>query len=170
MKQIRADVFETNSSSTHAICISNKKPDLPTYPVRFGHGEFGWAQETFCDVYDRAAYLNEAIDCFDDAEEYRDKLKSILDKYHITYEFEPRHLFDSIDHGYETKEFIDAVFSDEQLLLRYLFSDDSFIVTGNDNDGQDLINEILYNGNDPWEDGVELDPKYKDFDIYWKGN
>ena len=34
-----------------------------------------------------------------------------------------------------TREFVEAVCSDEDRLLRYLFSDKSFIMTGNDNDG-----------------------------------
>jgi hypothetical protein len=42
MKQIRKGVFETNSSSTHSICIA--KDDGLTIPksLHFDFGEFGW--------------------------------------------------------------------------------------------------------------------------------
>lgn len=41
--QIRQSVFETNSSSTHAISII-KKSNITEYPdtVRFDKGDFGW--------------------------------------------------------------------------------------------------------------------------------
>ena len=43
-RQIRRGCFETNSSSTHAICITKtdvNKEGLPSH-VTFTHGEFGW--------------------------------------------------------------------------------------------------------------------------------
>lgn len=42
-RQIRKSVFETNSSSTHAICITKKKDNykLPDH-IDFEFGEFGW--------------------------------------------------------------------------------------------------------------------------------
>ena len=45
-RQIRRGCFETNSSSTHAICITKadvNKEDLPSH-VTFTHGEFGWGK------------------------------------------------------------------------------------------------------------------------------
>jgi hypothetical protein len=38
-----------------------------------------------------------------------------------------------IDHSYETSDFLNAVFEDEDLLLRCLFNNDSVVFTGNDN-------------------------------------
>lgn len=42
-RQIRKSVFETNSSSTHAICITKKKDNykLPDH-IDFEFGKFGW--------------------------------------------------------------------------------------------------------------------------------
>ena len=56
MIQIRAGVFETNSSSTHSIAIS-KKPVVIGKSIRFGIGEFGWEN----DCVDTADYLYTAI-------------------------------------------------------------------------------------------------------------
>lgn len=42
MKTIRKGVFESNSSSTHSICISkNPVVDVRNKHVYFGSGEFG---------------------------------------------------------------------------------------------------------------------------------
>lgn len=58
MKQIRRGVFETNSSSTHSICIS-KEPakNLPS-KVTFGMGEWGWSEG---EETDTASYLYTAM-------------------------------------------------------------------------------------------------------------
>lgn len=68
--QIRRGVFETNSSSTHAICI--KKEGEFSFPtekswdespiVRFhANFEFGWEWAECYDIESKAAYLYEAI-------------------------------------------------------------------------------------------------------------
>ena len=62
-RQIRRSCFETNSSSTHAICITKadvNKEDLPSH-VTFTHGEFGWEADTYDSPEDKAAYLYQAI-------------------------------------------------------------------------------------------------------------
>ena len=58
-----------------------------------------------------------------------------------------------VDHASDMKELIDAVLENEGLLKRYLFSTDSFIATGNDN-----------------EDGYpEIRVNYE-YDEFYKGN
>ena len=52
-RQIRRCCFETNSSSTHAICITKadvNKEDLPSN-VTFTHGEFGWENDEYSDLW-----------------------------------------------------------------------------------------------------------------------
>lgn len=139
MKQIRRNVFETNSSSTHSICIS-KKPVTPDKFISFDIGEYGWTSG--CE--NAADYLYTAILVQDDADELLETLKGILNSYSIEYEFEePKYTISSdgkykwldngyIDHGYDTREFIDAVLSDNDMLMRCLFGD-SCVYTGNDN-------------------------------------
>lgn len=42
-----------------------------------------------------------------------------------------------IDHGNEGKEFINALLNNEELLLSFLFCEDSYLITGNDNEDDD---------------------------------
>ena len=57
--QIRKSCFETNSSSMHAIVITNKEPkEIYTgYACEFRVGEFGWEHRRYMDVMDKASYL-----------------------------------------------------------------------------------------------------------------
>ena len=58
-RKIRRGTFETNSSSTHAICITKsdvKKCDL-SKNVTFTHGEFGWEVEEYYGLWEKASYL-----------------------------------------------------------------------------------------------------------------
>lgn len=136
MKQIRKGVFETNSSSTHSICIS-KAPVTPGKFIHFYIGEYGWE----VDERDAKDYLYTAILERGDWKDTLQKLKDILDKYQIEYKFEEPEWNKNgtylengyIDHSYEAQEFVDTVLADEDLLMRCLFGD-STVYTGNDND------------------------------------
>jgi hypothetical protein len=176
-RQIRNSVFETNSSSTHSICIS-KNPAVIRNFINFKIGEFGWEN----DCVDTTDYLYTAILCMYDSEELLERLKNILNDHSIEYEFEEPEYSDSgylnygyIDHSFETREFIDAVLSDEDLLMRCLFGD-SCVYTGNDNqdadpDGCDIADETIWE----YENGkyVEKPNPYHDpenYDYFYKGN
>lgn len=178
MKQIRKGVFETNSSSTHSICISKKPVKTGSY-VYFGIGEYGW--ENGC--VDIADYLYTAILEMDDSKELLDKLKKILDNHSIEYEFEKPIYSNSgyleygyIDHSYETREFIDAVLSDEDMLMRCLFGD-SAVYTGNDNQDDDpsgcnIADEYIWTENEDGEYVERKNPYYdpEHYDYFRKGN
>lgn len=149
MIKCRKGMFETNSSSTHSICISKEKIDtdkLAGRHIHFGIGEWGWEEGT---VYDTADYLYTAIldsPSIKIADRRLEKLKTILDKYYINYSFEPivkdeeynyycpveDHFYYGIDHGRECWDFVEAVLNDENMLLCWLFGN-SFVKTGNDN-------------------------------------
>lgn len=166
-KQIRKCVFETNSSSTHSICIS-KDPiileNIDTKHVCFSSGEFGWEFATYSDLLSKASYLYEAICAVYPEEEKRSEvlntLYNMLSHYGIECTFLPKKKdswgFEEgyIDHGSETSDFVNAVLHNENRLLRYLFGN-SFVKTGNDNcdyedDGSNISNsdyEIYYKGN-----------------------
>ena len=58
-----------------------------------------------------------------------------------------------IDHGDEAIEFVKDVCSDENKLINFLFSDQSFILIGNDNSGTDVTIRVDY-----------------EHDEYYKGN
>lgn len=87
--QIRQSVFETNSSSTHAISII-KKSNITEYPdeVRFDKGDFGWDFEIYFNTSDKASYLWEAIVGYywkniDKVKECMQAIKETLAKYGI---------------------------------------------------------------------------------------
>ena len=178
MVQVRNGVFETNSSSTHSICISKKPVQIPKdYTIHFNLGEYGWEHECRGDT---ANYLYTAI-CEDP--HLIEKLKQMLDKMGVKYKFEkPKK--DSwglvkgyVDHSEGLVDFLTAVLSDEDLLARYLFGGDSCIYTGNDNDDAEydrcyVAREDMYtyDENGKW---IQVANPYHDaenFDYFFKGN
>lgn len=63
---IRNSVWETNSSSVHAIAIPKKsiridEPGKFSSFVYFNHGEFGWGHELYDDINNKASYLYQAL-------------------------------------------------------------------------------------------------------------
>lgn len=192
MRQIRQNTFETNSSSTHSICISkNPVVDVRNKHVYFGSGEFGWSTDT---VTDTASYLYTAMVTAYSPQEFREKLeklKNILDKYGITYDFSPveeiksdytpdysylvftNDRYASVDHARQCIPFIESLLNDEDMLLRYLFGD-SCIYTGNDNSNE--YNDDCYRAFDTiWDDEKHEEvPNYKHdeehYDYFFKGN
>lgn len=183
MIQVRNNVFETNSSSTHSIAIS-KHPVVIGKAISFRIGEFGWEN----DIANTADYLYTAILEQRNSNELLNKLKDILDKYSIEYHFEePEYQISSdgkykwmkygyIDHGYELDEFLNAILSNEDLLMRYLFGN-STVYTGNDNQdcvpsGCNIADEYTYEED---ENGryVEVLNPYHDpvnYEYFYKGN
>lgn len=137
MRQIRNNVFETNSSSIHSIAISKEPVAGLPESIYFCLGGYGWE---FDDV-SPASYLYTAImTIYDkkDRDNKLNKLKSILDSRGIKYEFEtPKFDGDGwldngyIDHSDELSTFINTVLSDEDMLMRLLFGN-SYVFTGND--------------------------------------
>ena len=185
-RQIRQGVFETNSSSTHAICISKdhdtSKLKLPD-SVSFDHGEFGWECRKLRHIWEKASYLYEAIlgtYCENGAEEKLEHIKEVLNKHSIECDFEP--CFDKYwDDGYidhvgqdDMPEWLESMINDEDALLTYLFGD-AFIVTGNDNgdDFSDTMYEPVGEVDTDygsWTEYGGYKKEYDDYDIYYKGN
>lgn len=153
--KIRKEIFETNSSSTHSIVIGNNNEDiksmLPT-EIHFGGGSFGWEIDSYTDTQSKADYLWTGIVNNSMVDEYKPKIEEILNKYGIECTFEETEkkesyngkLYDKfinnnwyyIDHSFNLINFIEIVCNDEILLLNYLFSNESCVATGNDNDGE----------------------------------
>lgn len=155
MIKIRNSVFETNSSSTHSICISNEKfiEDLPSY-VKFSLGNFGWEENRLDTINEKASYLYTAI-C--ELEQYHVISKSecinfivkVFNKNNIQYDFEEPTKdpwWYGIDHVSEDDmiDFVKLVCHSEKRLLKYLFSEKSFILTGNDNDDSNVSINVTY--------------------------
>lgn len=166
MKVKREGCFETNSSSTHAICIPTKQVYTPQH-IYFGTGNFGWSAEEACPE----DYLYTAILCVyghdeDQLQERLQHLKDVLNKHGISYTFSKpewstayrgRYLTNgSIDHSEDLTDLVVDLLRDEDLLLRYLSGAE--IQTGNDNS----CDEPAYDLYDK--------RKAEGWDCYWKGN
>lgn len=147
---IRRGTWETNSSSTHALCIKKTMPDkLPT-EIYFSLGDFGWEQNVWNDYSTKAAYLHTAIYdlCYDDKatyEEYIKEISDILEGYGIKSDWkEPESMkgYDYyIDHPGELEDFIADLLENPELLISWLFNSSSLLVTDNDNSDMEYYDE-----------------------------
>lgn len=169
MFNIRNCLFETNSSSTHSIGIqkNNQALSIPT-KLTIAPGEYGWNHDVLSSPEELGSYLYTAIlNLYDDPKQ-RSEWKTYL--YDVCYangcelEFvEPTinsfGFYDYyIDHVDELEEWLHKLRHNSKRLLRFLFGEHSFIITSNDNDGHEYIEEmekLLVN---------------KDIETYFKGN
>lgn len=171
--QKRIGVFETNSSSTHSICIPKEDAELELpKQIHFHFGEFGWECDTLDSISEKASYLYTGLVYNDRKSDIDAVFKTLRDKdVEVTFEepiYNTRTYKDSngieqsytssdnagyVDHGDALGGFLDAVCSDEDKLLRFLFSPMAFIITGNDNDDEDVDISVSY-----------------EHDEYYKGN
>jgi hypothetical protein len=145
MKQIRKNVFETNSSSTHSICIANTSDLIIPNEIEFKFGEFGWEIDKLSSIEEKASYLYTALYAFDELD-YIDELKQIFIDKGITTTFDDPNDVDCgyIDHYSELSDFIKNIKNNENVLFEYLFSPLSFVLTGNDNDDYDVDINVDY--------------------------
>lgn len=152
--KIRKGLFETNSSSTHTIVIANNnrndfKKSLPE-KLYFNAGCFGWEFDKYTDVHDRASYLFTGLLSYSVCEKYIPIIKKTLKKYDVEAVFpeiaiknkyeqlKNDNTYYYVDHSEELEDFFELVCNDEVLLMNFLFSPESFIATGNDNDDEEL--------------------------------
>lgn len=157
IRQIRQNVFETNSSSTHSICIAkNAELTIPN-ALHFDFGEFGWECDTLYTIDEKASYLYTGL-IANNRKEDANKIFDLLKLKGIDVTFEEANLVESeyikgyfyyenagyVDHPNELGIFLNDICSDEEKLMRYLFSDLSFIITGNDNDDEDVEINVSY--------------------------
>ena len=150
MKQIRQNVFETNSSSTHSLCITKRYflNNLKSH-VDFRLMDFGWEYEEIRDVDTKAAYLYTAL-CNNEEHDLILMIADTLRKNGITYSFENPESSKYggckgyIDHYDDLSGQLDKICTDENMLLRFLFSSESFIITGNDNSDDDVNIYVSY--------------------------
>lgn len=158
MKKIRRNIFETNSSSVHAIVITTNNnieipKDLPPTIELGTTVDFGWEIVRYNDFPSKLQYLYNACES---CETYKPKLDAFLSEVGIEIvDYAPGY----IDHGYDTVDFLEFVFSDINNFKRYLFSPNSFIQTGNDNGCWEEVNEVVKQ--------YSSDPRY---DVFFKGN
>lgn len=136
MIAIRLGFFETNSSSVHVLVIpKDTKISIPK-TVHLKRGEYGWEDD---EVYNTLDYFYQA--CVDAGIEELNKLFSYLQRKGVE-EIHCKEIDDPgskdvwpysgyIDHSSGIP--LDDLFFNESLLDRFLFGEDSFVKTGNDN-------------------------------------
>ena len=140
MKTIRANTFETNSSSTHSLCITTEDKYLQLVPNSDGSiilngGEFGWGWDKFNDPLTKANYC--ALDNLHNPHRL-ELLKKVLKKETGANEI----LINiSDDWNSPTCSYIDHeghgtsadAFLDEETLKNFIFGENSWLYIGNDN-------------------------------------
>lgn len=155
--QVRNGVFETNSSSTHAVSVCAfdiNKHEIPETVV-FETGDFGWEIRDYNDVDSKAAYLWTAVVSeyqYLDEEEDLIRIKSAFTKIlndagvknvyfkdadYKTSDWVSRPYLDVdgyIDHAGDLFGWANEMIEEPELLLGYLFNNESVVSTGNDND------------------------------------
>lgn len=152
MIKIRKNIFETNSSSTHSIVCSDVPLNDIDYDVfiPFSIGSFGWEMQVLDDSWSRASYFYTAA-CELYERDVKDDIIELLAPLGIECIFNeecaPHFEFyqyngtegwfyldnGGIDHCDGCEEFVKALMGDGEKLARFLLSDKSFVVTGNDN-------------------------------------
>lgn len=156
--QIRNQVFETNSSSSHSLTVSGTEAEdfgLSREVIRSGviqiecYNDFGWTWEEHhgttdkiaymlmqCDPYGFNAGVQNGEDIIPILVERNDNARWLVDVVQratgCTLEFRAGSWagIDNQSHG-EGSE----LFSDESEMRRFLFSPSSYLQTGNDNSG-----------------------------------
>jgi len=143
MKNIRHNVFETNSSSTHSICISEYSDGiLDTLGVdddgvlHLEGGQFGWEIEDYYDPNTKANYC--AIDTVNSPEK-RDMLVKVLKDHtgakEVSFDFSlddyKHNNWSYIDHQSAGTSF--EAFASEHTLKMFIFNPKSWLHTDNDN-------------------------------------
>lgn len=177
MRTIRKGIFETNSSSTHTLVISNEDTLAKKDFLYFDFDEFGWEFEEYNTPEERASYLwtyfvymysdyDSSTHTYDysKALEWKDKLENILNNNGIKCEFADPYIKDTgyIDHGNELNGFFESMIeNDNDKLINYLFGSDSAIYTGNDNCEKYECDTFDYKINKAEQKGYE---------VYYKGN
>lgn len=154
MIQIRCGVFETNSSSSHAIALA-READYNNHPgvVHFKQGDFGWRDEevdsgdylytyiltVVMGMYDERIPASEVFE-----NPYIKDIIRNLSKFGIRCTFDGYSeddyyggvidVYGYIDHQsrYTLSPIFESLMDDEHLLYRYLFASHTY--TGNDNE------------------------------------
>lgn len=151
--QIRENIFETNSSSTHSFTISNKGDylfdDLPVDKdgdIVLTGGEFGWQWVKYTNILTKANYC--AVFAIIQEEygdsHYKDILTEVLlenstsgatgVKYNINtrYSSEDESDYSYIDH--QSVDDVRNIFKTKESLKDFIFNTESVLYTGNDNE------------------------------------
>lgn len=152
MKQVRTGVFETNSSSTHSVCICTTRSGI-TFPerIKFRCEYFSREDSVLRTIEDKAAYLYASIFSlfYGDRKSFTDAVNKIfthLGAHGIECEFETpvESEYGYIDFGVEHSgnsdhaDFVKKTVGNKTRLIRYLFNPQSYVITGSDEADSDI--------------------------------
>lgn len=145
----RHGTFETNSSSTHSICIASGEckdsfrlvtNEHVTDGVVIEGGQFGWEVEDYWDAYSKASYAITWVRQYSRLKEEHEKMLEKVIKDH-TGAKEIKFLCDTeswdnqyhsyIDH--QSDDVCEEAFENEELLKQFIFNTNSMLHTDNDN-------------------------------------
>lgn len=156
----RNGVFETNSSSVHAIVINRQNMAVNNGSIVVVEpGDYGWEFEEYRTPSQKLNYLWTAIvDNKENLESWKEYLREALGLSNgVVFVDEPKDsLADTVDHAEELKDLLKKLRKDPDLLMKFIFGD-SYIVTGNDNTDESIP-------------GVPSVLDERDLYVYWKFN
>lgn len=171
MIKVRYGQFETNSSSTHAMIVCNEEPkNIPPF-VHFRIGDFGWRRDLLRTPEEKAAYLYTSALCLYKDEDVKEKLAANLALFNVKCKFDkPKWYGDSdckwLDNGYvdhcgedQHADWVRAMLTEPHALVRFLFNEKSYVMTSNDNCGDEEYEWQKEKENPPYE-----------CKVYYKGN
>ncbi|MBW3020303.1 hypothetical protein KY334_03325, partial [Candidatus Woesearchaeota archaeon] len=160
IRKIRHGVFETNSSSSHAIsvCMFNKNElmDLSLIPDEDGNivlngGEFGWEKEKFYDAKTKASYLAVYANYFNN-DEFKNVLSDVIKNqtgcenvvFNLSVDWNDAN-YSYIDHESTDGKQFHYLFKKENVLRQFIFNKNSVLITGNDNEDcyYDVTSDML---------------------------
>lgn len=133
MIQVRKEMFETNSSSVHVLVIPKDVKIIIPNVVYLHRNEYGWSDYN---EFDTLSYFYQAcVDCGTDEVlkliEYL-KRKGVEEIHCREIDSTMSSYSGYIDHSEKIP--LDYLFSNENLLDRFIFGSESFVEIGNDNE------------------------------------
>lgn len=155
MKNIRLNVFETNSSSTHSISISSSSKGVyDTLPVNKGKivlsgGEFGWEWGKYNDALTKANYAavfavesknQKLVEMLTDVLKKHTGAKKVEFNFSSEYDDPDGKQWAYIDHQSGPGEGGDGfkAFKSPEVLKEFIFNSESWLFTGNDNEASPI--------------------------------
>ena len=144
MENIRSNVFETNSSSTHSITISNSNnasnstlatilPD-ENGTIYLTGGLFGWEYEKYNSALTKANYCAIACDHYDTKYPNKEMLIEVVKKQtgakEVIFNIDNNSY---IDHQSIESGILEKVFKSKENLRNFIFNKRSWLIIDNDN-------------------------------------
>lgn len=169
MVKIRNGTFETNSSSTHAICIHKQKDIIfPNY-IYFGLEDLDDYNE-YEDLQHRVNYLNTIMYNCCSKTEYinrQKEIKEMLGKYGIKIEWAKVHWDIGGNPDYDlysikdscTSPILNTITKNELLLIQFLFGQHSTVIAGY----EDQYSERIAEQKEKYPEGKEYEYLYETY-------